>query len=248
MDTNPYDAPSTEDLASDAQGTQYEHGTGDFDIEVCLKEAWAAIKRNFIEILGVAIVTLLITFVSALTIIGYFLVLPPLMWGLAKYGFEMIDSKEKASFNTIWSGFSCYGKALGRILLVGILLYLISLPGSIISIIANVNESTSLAFVGIFVSLLWTIGVMVRFYFAPLLAVDADMPATAAISRSLTITKGLWIKMVLLLLISMVVAFVGILALGVGVIWSGPMAYLLYFSAYRQIVGRPRTAQPREAF
>lgn len=242
MDSTPYDAPKTDDLVPDDESGTYQ-GTGDFELGRCISDAWNATTQNFAVILGAGIVSFLLTIVSAFTFIGYFLVLPPLIWGGVALGLEALDSR--ARFDTLWSGFRNYGTALGRMLLLMIAMGVIGLIGNVPYYVGVFMDSGALMILGMLVSIVWALAFMVRLYFAWMFAVDANLGATESITASLQATKGLWLKVALLALLSGVIAMAGFLALGVGALISVPMSYLMWGSAFRQMVGRPRTARRR---
>lgn len=86
---------------------------------------------------------------------------------------------------------------------------------------------------------------MVLFMFATLLVIDRGLGPVEAMQESMRLTKGYrWPLFGLILLLALVI-FVGVLALGVGVLVAGPVAGLAYVHAYRMLSGgAPRIQQP----
>jgi len=237
MDSTPYDAPKARDLVHDDESQTFA-GTGDFDLGQCVSDAWNATTRNLGVIIGAAIVGYLLMVVATFTFIGIFLVVPPLIWGGVALGMQALDSQ--ARFDTLWDGFRNYGRSLGRMLLLMLALMILGIIGNTPYYIGAFTESAALTLIGVLIAVVWGLAIMVRLYFAWIFAVDTNTPATDSIKASLQATKGLWFKVVLLALLSVVVAFLGFLALGVGALISVPMSYLMWGSAFRQMVGRPR--------
>jgi hypothetical protein len=233
MNSNPYEAPQAQTLETQAP----MNGSGRFSIRTSLSEAWEAATSNALLLIGSMIVFILLSFLSAITIIGYFLILPVLSWGAIRLGFEVYDGR--GDFNTLFSGFKEYGKALGRMLLLGILLFLISLPGSIVSIYADIQggDNVNLILIGMAISLAYSV-VMVRLYFAPYFAVEGDRNAVGALQAAWSSTSGLWLRVIGLTILSALVAMSGVILLGVGMLFTVPLSYLMMISAYRQMVGR----------
>ena len=88
---------------------------------------------------------------------------------------------------------------------------------------------------------------MVLFMFATLLVIDRGLGPVEAMQESMRLTKGYrWPLFGLILLLALVI-FVGVLALGVGVLVAGPVAGLAYVHAYRMLSGGAPRIQPPDA-
>jgi uncharacterized membrane protein len=98
-------------------------------------------------------------------------------------------------------------------------------------------QSRALIAVGWLVYLALLVGVLVRWYFAFFLIVDRDLSVFGALSASWRMTEGKAWKTVGLTLLATLVAMSGILACGVGVIFTVMLSYLMFASAYRQMAG-----------
>lgn len=226
--TNPYAAPEAE-LEIHPQLTP-----GTFDIRSCFDQAWKACWANFPLWLGVGIVGFLLMFVSAITIIGYIVVLPVIAWGGVAFTLNML--KGTAEFNDLFVGFKSYGKALGRMLMLIVVGFLFSLIIQSVSLIGQMQMSSALTTIGSIINIIGSL-FMLRFYFCYFLVVDKDLPAIESIGQSWNITKGLFLKLFLLGLTSVGIAILGILALGIGIIPATTIIYLMWTAAYRQVVG-----------
>ena len=229
---NPYQAPLNSSEPPSGDG-------GDFTIRRALSDGWNATVRNFPLWLGVGIVAVLIAGISAATVIGYFLVLPVLGFGGIKFLLNMLDGK--AEFNDLFAGFSNYGATLGRMLLLGMMLVLLGLASESVLFIGSWLGSSLVTLLGSFVYLASLIFVILPTSFACFFAVDRDLSALDALTASWRISRGKLGTLVLLALLAGLIAVAGVLALGVGVLFTGTMSYVMFASAYRQMVG-PRPA------
>lgn len=237
MAQNPYAAPQTADLV---RPTGWSAGSGTFTIGQCWNDAWEAAKKNAGLLIGGYLVVMIASFLFAITVIGYVVALPVMMVGIVRFGLELLDGDSR--IGTLFSGFNGYVKWLGRTLLLTLILVILSLPGSALQLYATFNEDPSLILVGALVSIVWSVVVTLRFMFVNFYAVDRDLPAIEALRASWSATGPLWLKVLLLSLVSGVVAMSGIILLGIGIFFTGPLAALMLASAYRQIAGRAAPA------
>lgn len=238
--TNPYATPdsSVERERQPTGGSQI--GKGSFDLGECLKDGWDNTIKNIGPVLGVMFLGIVMMMVSYVTIIGIFLLVPVIFWGQTKFLLNTHDGR--CDFEDLFSGFRKYGKVLPQMLLLGILIMLISIVGSVIQYVGMFAENEILMIVGGLVSMAWTILIMSRLYWALLFVVDQEMDAVSALQAAWNATKSQWLMCMALVIVAGIVSFLGILACGVGVFISIPVGYFMYVSAYRQTVGRPGPA------
>jgi uncharacterized membrane protein len=208
---------------------------GKFRVGGCVSEAFEATKSNFGLLLGVGILSMACFVVAGITIIGYFIFVPVIAWGCIKFLLNVIDGEAK--FSDMFSGFSHFGTVLGRMLWLGIILVLISLVGASVQIIGDVAEFPELWLAGAVINLIFSIFVTVRLNFAIFFAVDQDATATESLRMSWNSTSGLVLSTFILALVSTLINFLGALCFLVGLFFTIPMSYLMWVSAYRQMVG-----------
>jgi uncharacterized membrane protein len=232
MPDNPYDPPSAP--IADERALAIE-GSGTFDLSTCVTEAWDDTWRNFPLWLGVVFVATLAFLLSGITVIGLVVIWPVLGWGLVLFFLNMTD--QRASFSDLFAGFSSYGNALVGMLVLMILLNLLALVGQSVQYVGQVSGSEVLTGIGVVVNLVWSFAVMLRLYFAILYLVDRGLDPTDAMRASWDATRGQTLRLAALALASAVVMILGVLALVVGVIPAVVMTYLMWTSAYRQMVG-----------
>ena len=212
-------------------------GTGTFDIGLAMSEAWQNTIQNIGPMIGVLIVGTIVSLLMSVTIIGIFLGLPVLFYGLTKFLLNTHDGR--CQFSDLFSGFSNYGAILGRMLVFALLMMVIFIGAASIQYIGRFIESESLIMIGGLFEIVFQLVIGVRLYWAGYFLVDRDLTATEAIKASWEASRGNWLKLFLLSLMMAVVTFLGMLALGVGLLVAIPMTYMMFVSSYRQCAGTP---------
>ena len=240
MSDNPYDPPEAPIADERALAVG---GTGSFDLGRCFSEAWDDTWRNFPLWLGVGVVALLVFVLSGITIIGILLVWPVLGWGMVRFYLNMTD--QKATFNDLFAGFSNYGMTLVGMLVLVIALQVLGLIGQSVQYVGQLAGNDELMLTGLVINLFWVFGVMIRLYFAVLYLVDQELGPVEALQASWEATRGQSFKLIGLAIASAAVVFAGLVVFIVGVIPASVMAYLMWTSAYRQVVGRPEHLDAR---
>ncbi len=230
---NPYAPPKAIELA------RVEHHFGDFDIARAITEAWEACKRHFPLWLGALFVALVLMFLSLLTIVGYFVLIPVFAWGAWKFVLNMIDGAP--SFDDLFAGFKNYLSVLGRVLLLTIITLVMGALSESLVFVGNYLESLPLTIFGWVVYVTMFAAVLIRFTFGLLLIVDRNMGAIEALGASWKMTQGKTLKMIGLFILAAFIASAGFFACGIGAFWTITMAWVMHASAYRQIVG-PRAS------
>jgi len=225
---NPYQPPVINVVESGLGG-------GDFTIARALSDGWNAAKRDFPLCLGVGVVAVLISGVAAVTVIGYFLVVPVIAYGGIKFLLNLLDGK--AEFNDLFSGFSNYGTVLGRMLLLTLITLLIGLVSESVMLVGMYSNSEAIRLIGSLIYLVSAVFVILPLSFSYFFVVDQDMTAAAALSASWRVTRGKLGKLVGLTLLGLLISWVGLLALVIGVVFTMTVAYGMFASAYRQMAG-----------
>ncbi len=182
---------------------------------------------------------LVICLVSAITIIGYFLVIPVMVWGISLFMLNIYDGK--AAFNDVFAGFKDYGKTLGRMLVLILIMVAIGLVSNIVTYVGIFTRDDDLQLTGTYINLIITFTVTLRLYFGPFFMVDQDMAAVDSLKASWNATKGLTLKCIGLAIASGILAMMGLIAFVIGVFFTFMAAQMMYVSAYRQMVGPAAT-------
>ena len=260
MSDNPYSPPAA-DVQPDG-GVRLE-GTGTFGIGEAFSDAWSNTWRSFPQWVGVLLAAGVAFVLSGVTVIGIFLVWPVLTFGLTAYILAMHDGA--GELGDLWSGFKNYGSTLAAGLGLGALMMVIAYVGQVPLLIATVTENATLMLVGQGVNLIWSF-LILRFYFAYFVWVDEGSGPIAALGDSWRLTGPVYWKLLGLMILFSVLVSVPVLAaillfipalaadsggpivaglaalVGLLVMPISVMGYLLFASAYRQIVGRPGSA------
>ena len=225
---NPYQAPAVEPLPI--------IGAGDFDLGQTIKDGFDRTKQYLVPAISVLLLGGLLMLLSAVTVIGYFLAVPVFVWGMFKFFLNMQDQRQP-QLNDLFAGFSNYGTVLGRMLLLTVLYVGTTLLSESLVFVGQFMKSTPVTVVGYVIYLAFFVFVLSRFFFAFFFVVDRDMPALEALSASWRATEGKALKMTGLALVSGLIGMCGVIGLCVGVFFTVPMSYVMYVSAYRQVVG-----------
>ena len=238
MTENPY-APPTAELAGN-EGFGSAAGTGDFDIGLCVSEAWAGTWANFPLWLGAGLVLTVLMMLSTLTVVGLLLAVPHLAFGATYFFLRMHD--REAEFGDIFAGFSDYGRVLVNMVVAFLILMVLQIIANALYWAGGVTENTTLMVVGYMISLAFSLLVAPRLYLAYFYIVDQDATGVDAMRTSWERTDVSKWKCLGLVLLTGVITIAGMLALVVGVFPAMVMAYLMWASAFRQIEGRTASA------
>jgi hypothetical protein len=164
------------------------------------------------------------------------LAIPVLGWGLVKFYLDLHD--ERPELHDLFAGFSHYGKALGRMLLLTVIYVVMALLSEGLVFVGQAMQSTPVIVLGWVVYMVSFALVICRFYFAFFFMVDREMTVMEAMGAAWEATQGKALKTWALALVSGLVAFSGVLGLFIGILFTIPMSYAMYASAYRQLSPR----------
>jgi len=225
---NPYQAPAFEPAPPVS--------AGDFELGRTVQDGFDRTKLYFGPALAVLLLGGLMMLLSAVTVIGYFLAVPVFGWGLIKFFLNMQDQRQP-TLNDLFGGFSNYWTVLGRMLLVTLVYIGLTVASESLVFVGQFMKSTPLIVIGYAIYITFFVLVLSRLYFTFFFVVDRDMPAMEALSASWRATQGKALKMFGLAMLAGLVGMSGIIGLCVGVLFTMPMSYVMYASAYRQLAG-----------
>lgn len=238
MSQNPFEAPRAQDAYSAPQYASPNAGNGTFDIGVAVQEAWARTTANAGILIGGSFLAVILFIVSYITILGIFLLVPVFGYGMVRLLLDAHDGEPE--IGALFAGFQDYGRALGGMLMLLLGFLVLQSPVYLMSIGGIYLESMALSLGSNVVSLVLTFGVLIRLYFAPFFIVDQGMGGIDAMKASWEATSHQKLMNFLLMLVVGIIGMSGIFALLIGLVFTIPLSYMVYVSAYRQIVG-PRT-------
>jgi hypothetical protein len=225
-------APPTAALGDPAR----ERGTGRIDLGEAFREAWTATWANFGLLLGAWLLLVVLCVLSVLTVVGAFLILPVLFWGVIRLVLNVSDGG--GEIGDLFSGFSDYGRVLGTMLVLMTLGVLIYAVGQSVSVLGHASGSGLITFSGVILNLVWGFGVIPRLAFTGYYVVDQGLPPVEAFKASWDATSDQKLTCLLLAILFSTIPFIGLLCLVVGVIPATMLVYLLQAAAYRQLAGR----------
>jgi uncharacterized membrane protein len=209
---------------------------GRIDLGEAFRESWALLWPNFGLLLGTGFVAFLCFFLSAVTIIGLFLVVPVLYWGSCYFTLEI--TRGRGQLSDVFAGFGSYGETLGQMMSAAVLLFLMALVGQSVDLLGRLTHSGVLQAIGGLVNLVWTFGVMARLTLVWFFVVDQRLSGLDAIRACWEATADQKLICIVLVLLNFILPFAGFLFLIVGVIPGILLAGLLHGVAYRQLSGR----------
>ena len=232
MTQNPYEPPKAR-LADDSQR---RHGElGKFDIGECLSDSWSLTWASFPTWLAIGFVGSLLLLASALFfLVPLLVVVPVLVWGTTLFYLNVVDGQER--FGDLFRGFSTFGSALLSMIGWYVATALIGLIGQSVQLTGSMTGSAELIGLGMILNLVWTVAVMSRLYFGPFFIVDQGMGPIEALEASWNATRRQKFRTAGLFVVSSLVGMLGLFALLVGVVVSMNMFFLMWASAYRQMV------------
>ncbi len=231
MTQNPYEPPKAR-LADDSQQRRGE--LREFDIGECLSDSWTLTWASFPTWLAIGFVGSLLLLASALLIVPLLVVVPVLVWGTTLFYLNVVDGRER--FGDLFRGFSTFGSALLSMIGWYVATVLIGLIGQSVQMAGSLIGSAELIGLGVIVNLVWTVAVVSRLYFGPFFIVDQGMGPIEALEASWEGTKRQKLRTAGLFVVSSLVGMLGLFALLVGVVVSMNMFFLMWASAYRQMV------------
>jgi uncharacterized membrane protein len=238
MTQNPYEPPKAQ-LADDLQRLGEP---GEFDIGECLSDSWSLTWASFPTWLAIGFVGSLVLFASALLVVPLLVVVPVLVWGTTLFYLNVVDGQER--FGDLFRGFSNLGSALLSMLGWYVATVLIGVIGQGVQLTGSMIGSPELIGLGVIVNLIWTVAVVSRLYFGPFFIVDQGMGPVEALEASWEATKQQKLRTAGLFVVSSLIGMLGLLALLVGVVVSMNMFFLMWASAYRQMVPSPAASAP----
>lgn len=234
MTQNPFETPQANPYAQPAPDIQ---GTGTFDIGQAVGDGWNIMNANAGTLIGAFFVFGVVAFFATITIIGAFLVVPVLFWGFVRLVLNAVD--DTPELGDIFEGFKNYGQALISMFVWYLIIFLIGLPGQALTQAGVFTENYALMGLGYLFGIGVGLFVTIRLYFAPYFYVDQGLGVMEGIKASWEATKPQKLMNFLLILVTSIIAFAGIIAFGIGMIYTLPLGSVIYAVAYRQMV--PRT-------
>lgn len=239
----------------EALGSEIESRGYDVRIGEAIGRSWGVIKRNFWPAIGVTLLCYLVMVAAQqlplIGIVAAFLVQPQMMAGLYWYFLKQIRGDE-AVLNDAFEGFR---RGFGQQAIYALIMFLITL-GCIIPLVVLVTALAPGAaaagqggepwaqFGWVPFVLGGIVGLVILYFFicwlfVPLLILDKGLTATVAMRLSRRVVHMHFWKFFLLLLSLGLLAFAGLLALIIGVIFILPLFFATLSLVYEDIFSEP---------
>jgi len=197
-----------------------------FEIGACLNVAMTALKRDFVNIalahfvfslvIGLVVLLNLIPFLGQVAMI---LLLPPLIVGFSRYNLKAIRGLQ-VSLGEMFSGFDSFGQ--------GALMYLVM-------IVCVLLGTLCLILPGIYLAIAWSFSWMV------LADKQGNFWESLEISRQVVTPSWGWA--LLLLFVSALISYLGLIACIVGVFATAPLYGLMHAAAYDRLFPAENAAE-----
>ena len=186
-----------------------------FDFTACFNQAWETYKKHLLLLTGATLVAMILTSVSLGILTG------PITAGLITLIFKLMDNDPDAKFEDIFSQFGTF-----------ITTFLLCLAWSAAGVIAFLIL-TLVPLVGQLASMVLGLGLCIFLTFAVLQAALKGMDFIQASQSAFEmIKKDFWI-LICYVAVAEILGNIGIIACGIGVVFTMPMFFLMLATAYR---------------
>ncbi len=206
-------------------------GTGP-DLQAYLTKAWElVIAEPVLLIVGYAVITLAILF-SSIVVVGPLILAGPLLVGYFQVIQKRIDG-ETAEFGDLFAGFQDFG----RTLVVGLLVLGAHLAGTIVNLLVNLllNSIPCLGtIIGFVLGIAIAVAVGAATFFVLQIVAFTNTAPVDALTQSFNFAMANMKDVVILSLVCNVLFMVGCLACGIGMLLTGPIAFVFMTIAYNQ--------------
>jgi hypothetical protein len=227
---NPFEAPRDEVESPGslpAQKIEVWRAAGD---------AWRAVIGDLTTVVMASMIFWTSALAAIASVLGFFLFFPVLAYGGVRLLLNLHDGI--AGYTDLGDAFPKYWSALGDALFMMILQGLVFMPGIVLLTASLIAQRGALAVALGVAACAVTAVVASRFVFAPFYMVDRALSAGAAMGTSWSATADQKLASVALVFLSALIATIGA-ACGITAVISVPIAWVMFASAYRQMVPRP---------
>lgn len=227
-----------------------------FDLFACLSRSFELWKNNFLPLVGVTLLALVVQFVANMVpLLGFFcsLLLTGVFTGGIYYYYIGKIRGEHRDVGDIFAGFS---KAFVPLMVAGLLLNLISFAlmgiffGPLFiaffhAALSSTPESFEFPVLGGAAIAWMCVGIIPLFYlsvswlFAYALVIDQGLGPWTALEVSRRVITRRWFSMFFLVICAGILGMLGLIGLGIGVIFTLPLAFGAILYAYEDLCRPP---------
>jgi len=219
------------------------------DIGKSLSHGWSGFKNNagtaILVVLIYLLLDIVISYVPFLDIIYALFIAPVITGGLYIFSLKAARNEETSTGN-LFEGFRRFPAYLGLFWMYIAIFVLIVIPFMVLLYLESANPGYPLdtaITVAAVVTLLVFIYAMIRLSMGYFLVIDG-LNVTDAIKKSVAITKGNEIQILVLVVIYVALVFLGILALVAGVLVALPFTTIAFSAAYMQLMNYDKSELP----
>ena len=235
----------------------------------CFERGWDVFSKHMGGSIGVSVLFLVIIFAvilfSIIPFIGILfslasMILQPVLLGGLMYFFIKARRNQDPQVGDLFSGFSRNFAGLFLVNLIqGLIIFATMIPGLVMMVIAIGaplmeairtksapdfgGASVLLVIAGVFVMILPALYLSICWAFALPLAVDRRIGFWQAMQTSRKVVNKHWFQLFFFFIVVGIVAELGILACGVGILFTLPLAFCINMAAYEHLFGA-RTGNP----
>ena len=188
------------------------------DIGSCLSRGWDLVTANFWPLVGASLLTFVLVVASSSVPFASLFLAYVFMGGLDWYVLKLIRG-ERAEISDIFAGFQSWFLPL---MLFSIVAQLLTMTGLMLCVLP-----------GIYLMVAWL-------FFTPLIIMDRNVDFWPAMELSRKVVNRHWWLLFGFMLIQMLIALVGLLACGVGLLIALPWITAATVYAYEDIFTHPR--------
>lgn len=216
------------------------------DFGAAFTDAFDHWKENWALITAYSLIMVLLIFISALTVVGVFIVALPLTVGF-HYAAMKHYKGDPVKFGDYFDGFKKTGDLFVlmfiQLLIIAapiIVLVLVTMPVGMMA--EDFSEEAMLAYTGVnvilqFVIMVFAYAMSILFYFAPSLVTMSDLSPVQALKVSFKLAKKQFWWILLCIIASSAIAQLGIMACGIGILATLGFTEIMRAAVHKQILG-----------
>ncbi len=236
-EANPFRAPEAS-LVSPAP-LHKKQAPGRVDPGGVISIGWDQVKANLGTIFAGGFLAFILFALAVVSVVGIVFLVPVLMSGFYRFLLNIRD--QEASISDLFSGFKNYFHANFGMLMV---VLLTMGPGLVLSqmtplLVSDNSQTYLLAFLAVLPFIAW---LSIRLEFSLLLLVDQEMGPFAAMKESWRLSQGNFWAMFFFRVLYNIVSYLGLFALGVGLVFAVPTTLLASVALYRQAIRQPASS------
>lgn len=233
---NPFDAPNYEGAAST------QPFNGEFSLQAAISRSFKRGFSQFIALFVGAFVALVVMLVSIVTVIGPILVMPLIFAGYITLARNALNGTAAVGdifvgfrkYQSLWLPMAIYTLVaflMGMIpVVVKILLGSLGLPAMIVSLVGFGFQGAAML-------------LGARLVFTPWIIIEEGLSGMEALKRSFILTQNQTVQMLILVLVSSLIGFLGLIPFIIPVLLTQVIQMMIVGDVYHQFKGVPDASE-----